>query len=154
MATAALREPRTLAVAREAHLNVLLLADRNVETLDEICRAGGITHQQYVVLWTLCLAEEPEAGIPIGSIADGLLNRASDITRLIDRLERSGLAERLKNPADRRSVLVRATAEGERVFAAVTPELQAFHRRQWSHLAGDEVDALNRLLIKALWGSE
>jgi DNA-binding MarR family transcriptional regulator len=88
----------------------------------------------------------------MGTVADGLLNRASDITRLIDRLEKAGLAERLPNPADRRSVLVRATAEGQRVFAAVTPKLQDFHRRQWSNLSSSEVDALHGLLAKALWG--
>jgi DNA-binding MarR family transcriptional regulator len=80
------------------------------------------------------------------------LNRASDSTRLIDRLERAGLAERLPNPSDRRSVLVRATARGRRVFAKVTPRLQEYHRHQWSNLSAAEVDTLNRLLAQALWG--
>jgi DNA-binding MarR family transcriptional regulator len=151
--TATLREPRAVRVGRGVHLNVLLLADRNLAALEEICAAEGITHQQYVALWTLCLAADADAGMPIGAIADGLLNRASDITRLIDRLERSGLAERLPNPADRRSVLVRATPAGHRVFAAVTPQLQEFHRRQWSNLSNAEVDTLNQLLAKALWGT-
>ena len=96
-------------VGRGVHLNVVLLADRHLAALEEICAAEGLTHQQYVALWTLCLADDSDAGMPIGAIADGLLNRASDITRLVDRMERSGLAERLPNPADRRSVLVRAT---------------------------------------------
>lgn len=145
-------EPRTVGVSRDAHLNVLLLADRNLRELEEICGAEGATHQQYVALWTLCLADDPDAGVPMGAVADGLLNRASDTTRLVDRLERAGLAERLPHPVDRRSVLVRATAEGRRVFAAVTPKLQAFHRRQWSNLTSDELSALHHLLAKALWG--
>jgi DNA-binding MarR family transcriptional regulator len=139
-------------VGRDVHLNVLLLADRNLRELDEICSAEGVTHQQYVALWTLCLADDPEAGVPMGAVADGLLNRASDTTRLVDRLERAGLAERLAHPADRRSVLVRATAEGQRVFAAVTPKLQEFHRRQWSSLTPDELSTLKRLVAKAMWG--
>ena len=65
-----------------------------------------------MALWVLCLADDPDAGLPIGAVADGLLNRASDTTRLIDRLERAGLAERFPNPADRRGVLVRATRAG------------------------------------------
>jgi DNA-binding MarR family transcriptional regulator len=146
------REPRAVRVGRDVHINVLLLANRGLAALDEICGADGITHQQYVALWTLCLADDPEAGLPMGAVADGLLNRASDTTRLVDRLEKAGLAERLPNPADRRSVLVRATAEGQRVFAAVTPRLQAFHRRQWSNLSPDEIDTLSGLLAKALWG--
>lgn len=149
---ALVREPKAVRVARDVHVNVLLLANRGVTAMDEICGAHGITHQQYVALWTLCLADRPEAGLPMGAVADGLLNRASDITRLVDRLEKAGLAERLPNPADRRSVLVRATAEGQRVFAAVTPKLQAFHRRQFSNLSAGEVATLGGLLAKALWG--
>jgi DNA-binding MarR family transcriptional regulator len=139
-------------VGRDVHLNVLLLADRNLRELDEICGAEGVTHQQYVALWTLCLADDPDAGVPMGAVADGLLNRASDTTRLVDRLERAGLAERFPHPDDRRSVLVRATAEGRRVFAAVTPKLQEFHRRQWSNLSSDELATLKRLVAKAMWG--
>jgi DNA-binding MarR family transcriptional regulator len=90
--------------------------------------------------------------LPVGAVADGLINPAADATRLIDRLERSGLAERLPNPADRRGVLVRATDAGRGAFAQVTPELQAFHRRQWAHLTTAELDTLNHLLRKALWG--
>jgi hypothetical protein len=33
----------------------------------------------------------------------------------------------------------------------VTPNLQAFHRRQWSNLSSDELSTLGRLLAKALW---
>jgi len=78
--------------------------------------------------------------------------RASDVTRLVDRMAKAGFVERLPNPSDRRSVLVRATPEGHRVFAAVTPQLQRFHRDQWSNLSSDEVETLRALLAKALWG--
>jgi DNA-binding MarR family transcriptional regulator len=153
-APTALREPREVVVGRGVHLNVLLLADRNLAALEQICASGGITHQQYVALWTLCLADDPEIGVPMGAVADGLLNRASDTTRLVDRLERAGVAERRPNPADRRSVLVRATPAGHRVFTVVTPQLQDFHRHQWENLSGDEIDTLNHLLAKALWGGD
>jgi DNA-binding MarR family transcriptional regulator len=150
-ATPTLREPKAVRIGREIHVNVLLLANRGLDALEQICHQEGITHQQYVALWTLCLADDPDSGVPVGTVADGLLNRASDTTRLIDRLERAGLAERRPSPTDRRSVLVRATDEGRRVFAAVTPGLQEFHRRQWANLSPAEMDSLDALLAKALW---
>jgi len=149
-----LREPRAVTVRRNVHLNVMLLANRSSDQVEEICREAGLTHAQYVALWVLCLAEDPSAGLPVGAVADGLLNRASDTTRLIDRLERAELAERFPNRDDRRGVLVRATKKGQDAFAAITPVMQAFHRRQWSNLTNDEVVELDRLLMKALWGEE
>src|SRR6476659_8527199 len=79
------REPRAVRVGRDVHLNVLLLANRAMERLEEICRSEGITHSQYVALWTLCLSDDADVGIPVGAVADGLLARAADTTRLIDR---------------------------------------------------------------------
>lgn len=149
-----MREPRAVALGRAAHLNLVIAANESLDRVDEICEEHGVTQAQYVALWTLCLAEEPDAGIPVGAVADGLLNRAWDATRLIDRMERAGLAERLPNPLDRRSVLVRSTAKGQQVFAKVTPQLQEFHRRQWSNLTRSELTELDRLLVKSLWGDD
>ena len=141
-------------LTREAHVNVLIAANRFNEEIDRLCRDAGISHAQYVALWVLCLADDPEAGVPMGAVSDGLVNRASDTTRLVDRLEQSGLAERLRNPADRRGVLVRATAKGNEIFARLTRELKQYHRSQWSGLTADELAELNRLLAKALWSED
>jgi DNA-binding MarR family transcriptional regulator len=147
-------EPKAVSAAREVHVNVLLLANRSLDRLEEICRGEGVTHAQYVALWSLCLSDDRDRGIPVSAVADGLLNRYSDATRLIDRLEKAGLAERLPNPADRRGVLVRATAAGRERFEALTPQVQRFHATQWSNLDTGEVDRLRVLLAKALWGRE
>ena len=149
-----MRETKAVRVARDVHVNVILLANRALDQLEEICQTEDLTHAQYVALWTLCLADDAEAGIPASAVSDGLLNRASDTTRLVDRLEKAGLAERLPNPADRRGVLVRATAAGHARFAALTPKLQAFHAKQWRMLDAGEVDQLRSLLAKALWSGD
>jgi DNA-binding MarR family transcriptional regulator len=148
------RETARVRLARAVHINVILLGNRSLDQLEEICRSEDLTHSQYVALWTLCLANDRDAAIPLGAVSDGLLNRASDTTRLVDRLEEAGLAERLPNPTDRRGVLVRATAEGHRRFRVVTPKIQEFHSSQWANLTRVEARELNRLLGKALWGSE
>ena len=147
------REPKAVRVGREIHVNVLLLANRSLEQFEAICRTQDLTHSQYVALWTLCLADDADIGIPVSAVSDGLLNRASDTTRLLDRLEKAGLVERLPNPTDRRGVLVRATPEGRERFEVVTPKLQAFHATQWANLTHAEVHELHRLLAKALWES-
>ena len=148
------REPRGVRRGRNVHVNVLLLANRNLDKFEAICRDFGLTHAQYVALFVLCLSDEPGDGMPIGAVADGLLNRASDTTRLVDRLARAGLAERFPNPVDRRGVLVRATDRGREVFDRMAPAIQHLHRDQWSNLSAAEVERLDHLLLKALWGDD
>jgi DNA-binding MarR family transcriptional regulator len=147
------REPKAIRLAREIHVNILLLANRSLEHFEAICRTEDLTHSQYVALWTLYLADDADVGIPVGAVSDGLLNRAADTTRLLDRLEKAGLVERLPNPADRRGVLVRATPAGRERFEALIPKVQAFHATEWANLDHAEVRELHRLLAKAFWGS-
>ena len=156
----AVMDPQQLAekpsdrIAREAHLNVLVAAGRFGDEMEQLCRVEGVTMQQFHVLWVLCLHDDSARGVPTGAIADGLINRASDLTRLIDRLVAGGLAERLASPVDRRVVLVRPTAAGRRVIAKLVPALREFHRGQWSALTATELRELSRLLSKALWGKQ
>jgi hypothetical protein len=70
------------------------------------------------------------------------------------RLEHSGFAQRLRNPADRRGILVRATPAGRKIFARLTPRLREYHHSQWSNLSRHELETLNGLLGRALWGSK
>jgi hypothetical protein len=115
--------------AADQHATDELMADRNLVG-DEHLRLAELLAPS-AVRWRswdeLPGDDAPMPTVCRSAVADGHLNRASDTTRLVDRLERAGLAERLPHPADRRSMLVRATAEGRRVYAAVTPKLQRFH---------------------------
>jgi DNA-binding MarR family transcriptional regulator len=140
-------------LAREAHVNLVVAANRFSAGMERVCREDGLSEAQYVALWVLCLADDPAKGLPISAIADGLLTRASDTTRLVDRLEQAGLAERLRNPTDRRGVLARATPAGRKVFARLTPKLRDYHRSQWANLSASELQTLNSLLGRALWGT-
>ena len=146
-----MRERRADRVARETHINVLLAATRFTDELERICRSEGISHSQYVALFVLCLSADRESGVAMGSIADGLLNRAADTTRLVDRMGKAGLVERLRDESDRRVVLVRATPVGVAAFEAVAVKLKDYHRAQWSALATTELEQLHSLLAKALW---
>jgi DNA-binding MarR family transcriptional regulator len=140
-------------IARSAHLNVKIAAGRFDDAVEELCQTYGISQAQYGVLWVLCLSEQARSGIPVKEVADGLITRASDATRLIDRLEKAGLVERLNNPHDRRSVLVRATAAGRRTFKAASPPIEKYHIKAWANLTASELETLHGLLLKALWGT-
>jgi DNA-binding MarR family transcriptional regulator len=140
-----------VALARATHINVLLTANRFAEAVETICAAHDLTRAQFNVLWAVCLADDPAAGTPIGSLADGLVTRAADLTRLVSRLEKAGLIERFANPSDGRSSLVRPTDAGIERFGAITTEVNTYHETEFGALTVTELRTLNQFLARVLW---
>ena len=146
----AAREPLRDRLGRDAFISLFLASNEFNEQIERECRAEGISHPQYVVLWALCLADAPD-GLPMGALVDGLLTRSSDATRLVDRLIKSGHVRREPSPEDRRVVLVWPTKKGLNLFERLTAEIKVLHRRQWSALSTAELRELIRLLNTARW---
>ncbi len=153
MATTTDREELIDRLGRDAFITTFIVSNRFTEDLEQCCRAEGISHALYAALWVLCLAEAPD-GLPMGALADGLLTRAADTTRLVDRLVKQRLVTRRPSNDDRRVVLVSATTRGRQLFERLTAEIKALHRRQWATLDTDELRQLIHLLNKALWAGE
>jgi DNA-binding MarR family transcriptional regulator len=65
-------------------------------------------------LWFLKRLHDAGAPQPISYFADGVLSNRSNATQMVDRLQSEGLVKRVRNPADRRSVLVELTPSGSR----------------------------------------
>ena len=82
----------------------------------------SITLPQFDVLAQLYRREE---GMTPGELTRELLVTAGNVTGIVDRLARLGLAERRPVPQDRRAVRVRLTARGRQVMRRIIPR----HRR-------------------------
>lgn len=65
-------------------------------------------------LWFLKRLNEAGAPQPISYFADGVVSNRSNATQMADRLQSEGLVTRVRNPADRRSVLLELTEAGSR----------------------------------------
>jgi DNA-binding MarR family transcriptional regulator len=72
---------------------------------------AGISMTHLHILWLL----EHHGDVTMSRLADLLDVSFSNATGLIDRMEERGLVERIRVPEDRRIVLVRASAAGDRV---------------------------------------
>jgi DNA-binding MarR family transcriptional regulator len=72
---------------------------------------AGISMTHLHILWVL----EHHGELPMSRLADLLDVSLSNATGLVDRMEERGLIERVRVPDDRRIVIVRASAEGERI---------------------------------------
>lgn len=122
-----------------AFVGLLVVAEHLNQRLDKICGAEGITHTQYNVLRILRGAP---AGHPRFEIANRLISRAPDVTRLLDRLERDKLIERGWAAENRRHSIARITAKGLRVLDAIEPTLTQLQDEVLAPLSADEVRTL------------
>jgi DNA-binding MarR family transcriptional regulator len=92
-------------------------------------------------------------GLPTQQIAERLISRQPDVTRLIDRLCEAGLVARKRCDEDRRVVYVVLTAAGRKKLAVLDKPVDALHAAQFAHMPRGEVAQLGQLLAK-VWARE
>jgi DNA-binding MarR family transcriptional regulator len=97
-----------------AKLGLLSAADRLRQNWGAHAAAVGLSPAQVTALLTLV----PGEAVPMRSLAARLDSDASNLSVLIDRLERRGAVERRTDPGDRRVKSLALTQEGERLRAA------------------------------------
>lgn len=134
-------------VEQEAYLNLWRTYDRLRTLEDEVFGEFGLTAQQYNVL-RLLKAARPDP-LPTLTVADRLVSKAPDITRMVDRLEKAGLATRERPAHDRRTVLVGITPAGVALVDQIARPLRECHERQLGHLPPAALQQLTELLHAA-----
>lgn len=135
----------------EAILNLIVAAAHVRDRLDASCARHGISGAQYNVLRILKGAH-PE-GHTRGDIACRLLDRAPDVTRLIDRLEREGLVERVRTETDKRLSITRITRKGLRLLDTLKPEIDRDTREFAQRLSPNDATELSRI-CEGLYASD
>jgi DNA-binding MarR family transcriptional regulator len=136
------KAPRGL--EQEAFLSVQRTADLLARGAEEAVKPFGLSSTQYNVLRILRGAGRD--GLCCREVAERMLTRDPDITRLLDRLERRGLVLRARARADRRIITVRITPEGLRILAKLDKPIAECHRRQLGHLGQQPLKRLIELL--------
>jgi len=89
------------------------------------------------------------AGLACQQIAERMVTRDPDVTRLLDRLEARKLIERARSPRDRRVVIVRISETGRRLLASTDAMIEDLPRRILGHLGRRRVRLLIELLERA-----
>jgi DNA-binding MarR family transcriptional regulator len=127
-------------------INLLQTHRHLVGGLNEVLKSHGLSEPQFNVLRILRGAGND--GLPCQGIAERMLTRVPDVTRLLDRLAALGLVARKRSDMDRRVVIVSMTDEGlERLQLLDEPVLE-IHNQQFGQLTTTELYELNRLLVK------
>jgi DNA-binding MarR family transcriptional regulator len=97
--------------------------------------------RSYSVLALACTADAPSQR----ELADFLCLVPSQIVALVDGLERRGLVERLNDPGDRRSKVIRATASGRRLYKRASETV-----REAEDISLQELNVEERVQLRGL----
>ncbi|MGE5592651.1 MAG: MarR family winged helix-turn-helix transcriptional regulator [Betaproteobacteria bacterium] len=103
----------------------------------------GVTRDQFHALLALCKGE-----LTMGELSERLGVSCSTVTDLVDRMERAGLAERVRDEADRRVVRVRITRGGETVLSRVRERRRRYLGRVLASMTEEEQSMLRDLLAR------
>lgn len=141
---------------QEALVAILRTADMVKRFLASGLREHDITGQQFNVLRILRGAGP--GGIPTLSIPDRMIEQTPGITRLLDRLEERGLAERRRCTEDRRRVYCVITENGKRLLDELDPVTAHADETAMSGIADEQLDqflvTLSRVRAGVLGGWE
>jgi DNA-binding MarR family transcriptional regulator len=138
------RAVRFDSLEQEVFLSLWRTYDRLRMLEDELFAKYDLTSQQYNAM-RLLKAEHPSS-IPTLTLANRLVSRAPDITRLLDKLEQRSLIERERLPDNRRVVQVKLTESGIALLDQLSEPLQECHSRQLGHLSSMQLKQLVELL--------
>lgn len=113
--------------------------------LDSDLRSSHLTAAQFNTL--LILQNTGGSGLTMGELGQQLVVSKSNVTGLVDRLERTGWATRHQEP-DRRAIRVRITPEGEALLQHAAPAHMHALAELTSCLTVREKTELSLLLTK------
>lgn len=130
--------------ALNAFIKLLRAAHWLSRSADRTREAVGLTEAQFGVLEAL-LHVGPSAQT---TLADKLLTSTSNLTVVLDNLERDGLITRQRSLEDRRQRLVRLSKEGRKLIERIFPSHVTRITEAMSVLSPEEQEELGRLCRK------
>jgi len=133
---------------QEAVLNIFKTVEQLHTQAVELLKPHGLSPTQYNVLRILRGASATccGSGIPCKDIADRMITRDPDMTRLLDRLEKRGLIARSRCPDDRRVVKTSITPDALKVLGELDQPMLELHQRQVGHLGEERLQQLISLM--------
>ncbi len=131
-----MKQTAPVSPAASAMLNLIAAASQIEYGLEQIMLPFGITRRQYNVLRIL-RGVYPD-GHPRTEVATRMVDRAPDVTRLIDRLIELGFVERKKGVIDKRESIAHLTARGFELMKELDPMVRNYIEETFGGLFSEE----------------
>ncbi len=130
----------------KAVLNIIVTANRINESVNKLMKGFGITSQQYNVLRIL-KGQHPNPAT-VNLIADRMLDKMSNASRIVDKLCVKKYADRRTCDSDRRAVDIVISKKGLDFLEKVSESLYKVYDEKFRTLTLEETQKLNNLLDK------
>jgi DNA-binding MarR family transcriptional regulator len=138
------QKPPVASLEEETYLNIQRTAEGLAWKLAELLKPAGITATQYNVLRVLRSAGS--CGHACGEIAERMVTRDSDVTRLLDRMEKMGLVTRCREQRDRRVVTTCITPEATTLLEKLDEPVAELMQQLLGELGGRRLNMLSELM--------
>ena len=138
--------PGAIPLEDQIFVALLKASDSLASEADQLMKANGLTSAQYNVLRILRGAG-PE-GLPCNAIAERMISRDPDMTRLLDRMEKRALISRERQKEDRRVVKARITDEGLKLLKKMDAPIRELHKSQFAYMTSARLKSLMDLLTE------
>src|SRR3954468_7242663 len=140
-----------ISTEQEAYLALLRTADGLQSQVEAKLKEFGLTGTQYNALRILRGAGKD--GLPCSEIGERMITRDPDITRLLDRLQKRGLALRTRGQQDRRVICGKITPAGLKLLSEMDAPLQKYGRDVLRHVSQEKLRQLIELLEQVRGGT-
>ena len=124
-------------------MSILRAASAIERRCEDALAHAGLSCAKFAALARLVQAGKP---LSLSDLAERLTCVRSNITQLVDRLQEDGLAQRIDNPADRRTKMAVATSLGMERHSAGLRELQKVYRELGPVLAKVDPKVMEQFL--------
>lgn len=131
---------------QEAYLNLVRTYEYLAGGFARLFKKHGLSDPQYNALRILRGGGKP---LQVYQIAERMVTPQTDITRLVDRLEKTGFVKRQRCGDDRRVVWVTLTEKGKAVLKKLDGPVMELHQTQFGHLSKRDVRTLSQLLFRS-----
>ncbi len=140
-----LKQEKFQSELQKAVLNILFTANWLESDSAQTLKPFGISSQQYNVL--RILKGQGENAISVNDIMSRMIDKMSNASRLVEKLRKKELIERVICEHDRRQVDVRITSKGLDLLKEADTEMNKFDK-MGSKISDKEAEVLSRLLEK------
>lgn len=127
-------------------VNIVYTGHWLVDDMNKSLKTVDLTEPQYNILSSLY--ESEDRYLTVSQLQQRMVQKSSNVTRIIDRLLRKNLVDRQVCPENRRKANISITDEGKELYRIARKKIWISQNQIKHRLSDEEMDLLSTLLDK------